>query len=151
MFDIGDDDLDSLDTVPGSDPDEESDSTRRRLRKLADLADELRGSHDTKLAGAVTLVQQLLDDGYQPIVFCRFIDTAEYVAEHLKRRLKGPVDVIAVTGRVPSRERERRVAELSEASQRVLVATDCLSEGNKPSGGIHSCPPLRPPVEPHAP
>ena len=129
VFDIGDDDLDSIDTVPGSDPDEESDSIRRRLRKLSDLADKLRGSHDTKLAGAVALVQQLLDDGYQPIVFCRFIDTAEYVAEHLKRRLKGDVDVMAVTGRVPSRERERRVAELSEASQRVLVATDCLSEG----------------------
>ena len=97
--------------------------------KLADMADELRGAHDTKLAGAITLVQQLLDGGHQPIVFCRFINTAEYIAEHLTKGLTGNVMVSAVTGRVPSSERERRVAELAEAPQRVLVATDCLSEG----------------------
>ncbi len=129
VFDIGDDELDWADTVPGSDPDEESDSTRRRLRKLAQSADELHGASDSKLIGAIDIVQRLLDDGHQPIVFCRFIDTAEYVADHLQKRLKGEATVMAVTGRVPPSERERRVAHLAEASRRVLVATDCLSEG----------------------
>lgn len=129
VFDIGDDGLDVNDTIPGSDPDEETDSTRRRLRKMAQMADELRGEHDAKLSGALVLVQQLLDDGYQPIVFCRFIETAEYVAEELRNRLAGNVAIAAVTGRVPSAERERRVADLGEAPKRVLVATDCLSEG----------------------
>ena len=129
VFDIGDDDLDNSDTVPGSDPDEESDSTRRRLRRLAQLAEDLRGKHDSKLDGATSIVQQLLDDGHQPIVFCRFIETAEYVAEQLDKRLKGQVEVVAVTGRIPAGERERRVSDLGTASQRVLVATDCLSEG----------------------
>ena len=129
VFDIGDDDFDSADTVPGSDPDEESDSTRKRLRKLADLADSLRGKSDAKMVGATTLIQQLLDDGHQPIVFCRFIETAYYVAEHLDQRLKGNVTVEAVTGRIPANERERRVNDLGQADKRVLVATDCLSEG----------------------
>jgi hypothetical protein len=129
VFDIGDDDLDSSDTVPGSDPDEESDWTRRRLRELAKLAESLRGKHDTKLDGATSIVQQFLDDGHQPIVFCRFIETTEYLAEQLKKRLRGEVEVMAITGRLPAAERERRVAELATAARRVLVATDCLSEG----------------------
>ncbi|MCZ7534447.1 MAG: helicase-related protein [Acidimicrobiia bacterium] len=129
IFDIGDDDLETNDTIPGSDPDEDTDSTRRRLRKMAQMADELRGDHDSKLSGALVLVQQLLNDGHQPIVFCRFIETAEYVAEELRQRLTGNIAVTAVTGRVPSAERERRVADLGEAPKRVLVATDCLSEG----------------------
>jgi superfamily II DNA or RNA helicase len=129
VLDIGDDDLDAADTVPGSDPDEESESVRRRLRRLAQMADELRGQPDTKLAGAISLVSQLLADGHQPIVFCRFINTAEYVAEHLRHGLKDDTAMAAVTGRVPAAERELRVAELMEAPRRVLVATDCLSEG----------------------
>lgn len=129
VFDIHDDDSDTIDTVPGSDPDEESDSTRARLRRLAKEADALRGAKDSKLLGAVGIVQQLLDDGHHPIVFCRFIETAEYVAKELSERLNGKPTAIAVTGRIPSAEREKRVEELSEASKRVLVATDCLSEG----------------------
>jgi hypothetical protein len=37
--------------------------------------------------------------------------------------------VSAVTGLLPPEEREARVLELGQATQRVLVATDCLSEG----------------------
>ena len=66
-------------------------------------------------------------------MFCRFIDTAHYVAEHLAAALgtkKRPVDVTAVTGELPPAERERRIRELAELDgAHVLVATDCLSEG----------------------
>jgi hypothetical protein len=75
----------------------------------------------------------LLADGYDPIVFCRFIDTATYVADHLNTALAGakqPVHVASVTGQLPPAERERRIAELTDRDGRhVLVATDCLSEG----------------------
>ena len=43
----------------------------------------LAGEHDPKLQAAIKLVDELLADGHNPIVFCRFIPTAEYVAEHL--------------------------------------------------------------------
>jgi hypothetical protein len=35
------------------------------------------------LQGAIPLVKALLAAGFQPIVFCRFVDTAEYVAAQL--------------------------------------------------------------------
>ena len=64
-------------------------------------------------------------------MFCRFIDTAEYVAERLRVRMprKDRPQVAAVTGRLHPTEREARIAELAEHPRRVLVATDCLSEG----------------------
>ena len=62
-------------------------------------------------------------------MFCRFIATAHYVARHLREKLRG-VTVDAVTGEMPPEEREERVAEIGTAEgARVLVATDCLSEG----------------------
>ena len=75
------------------------------------------------------MVKQLLKEGYQPILFCRFIATAEYVAEELRKALPNAVEVAAVTGTLPPAEREQRVRQLGEHPQRVLVATDCLSEG----------------------
>ena len=63
-------------------------------------------------------------------MFCRFIDTAEYVAEQLTASLGKNVTVRAVTGTLPPAERIARIEELAAApGQHVLVATDCLSEG----------------------
>ncbi|MFO7684277.1 MAG: C-terminal helicase domain-containing protein, partial [Chloroflexota bacterium] len=66
---------------------------------------------------------------YQPILFCRFIPTAEYLAEQLRLALPNKVEVTAVTGKLPPAERQNRVEQLGQHEQRVLVATDCLSEG----------------------
>jgi superfamily II DNA or RNA helicase len=132
VLDLEDDDGgEAADAVPGSDPGAEGDdqSERRRLLDLARQADALRGDRDQKLAQGARLIQALLDDGFHPIVFCRFIHTAEYVAEHLRAALKGNVEVAAVTGQLPPAERELRVATLATARRRVLVCTDCLSEG----------------------
>src|SRR5207237_4619480 len=72
-----------------------------------------------------------------PIVYCRFIPTAQYVAEELNRRLVGhwkDFRAVAVTGASGGDEERRAlIADLIEAEpktqHRVLVATDCLSEG----------------------
>ena len=96
---------------------------------MAREAEALHGDKDTKLQKAITLIKGLIKDGYQPIVFCRFIPTAEYVAEALRKALPKGVEVAAVTGLLPPDEREARVLELGQATQHVLVATDCLSEG----------------------
>jgi hypothetical protein len=71
----------------------------------------------------------LLNDGYNPIVFCRFIPTADYVADHLTKSLGSDIAVESVTGVLPPAEREARVNDLGRSPKRVLVATDCLSEG----------------------
>ena len=126
------DDAGSPDAAPGADPssDDAPDSReKRRLRALAERADQLGGSLDAKLAHATRLVRQLLAEGYNPIVFCRFIPTADYLAGCLRESLGKNVAIDAVTGLLPPDEREARVEELGLAARRVLVATDCLSEG----------------------
>lgn len=133
VLDLMDNDSsEGADLVPGSDIEEESDGeqkNRRRLLEMAREAEALKGAKDEKLQKAVELVKSLVKDGYQPIVFCRFIPTAEYVAGALRERLPKSVQVDAVTGLLPPVERENRILQLSEAPQRVLVCTDCLSEG----------------------
>lgn len=154
VLDTADDEtLESLDATPGAEtleppgadavkgaelaePDSAAGSAlseRRRLLALARQATDLAGPKlDRKLATLVDELKSLLADGYEPIVFCRFIDTAEYVAEHLARPrvLGAEVNVAAVTGRLPPELREERIAELAaRAGRHVLVATDCLSEG----------------------
>ena len=126
-------DLDDIeeapDVVPGSDTGEGDTALARRLREMARRADELRGDDDAKVVTAARIVRGLLDDGFQVIVFCRFIETAEYVAEEFRRRLGRRVEVEPVTGLLPPAERDARVRALGGHDRRVLVATDCLSEG----------------------
>ncbi len=108
------------------------DSERRRLRDFARQAGALRGDQDAKLVVTAEKVAELLAAGYHPIVYCRYIATAEYVTAELKRRLQPrwpDVHLIAVTGALSEDERQMRVAELAQSPARVLVATDCLSEG----------------------
>ncbi len=133
VLDLMDDEsAEGVDLVPGSDTgDEDTDAqkNRRRLLEMAREADALAGLNDTKLQQAIMLVEKMLKDGYKPIVFCRFIPTAEYVATELRARLPKDVEVAAVTGTLPPDEREARVLQLAQSPRHVLVATDCLSEG----------------------
>jgi superfamily II DNA or RNA helicase len=103
---------------------------RRRLRELARLAERIQGANeDTKLKRAMEVVQRLVEKGFHPILWCRYIATAEYVAQHLRERFSEDVQVICVTGRMGDEEREAKIAEIDTDRPRVLVATDCLSEG----------------------
>ncbi len=110
-----------------------ADSERRKLRELTRLAEALlRPGEDTKLEGLTHLVGDLLAEGYHPIVWCRYVATAEYVAENLRERLaeKHPTaQVVCITGRQADEERRARIEEIATDRPRVLVATDCLSEG----------------------
>ena len=120
------------DLIPGSDPGGEDPSSKRNRRLLLQMAREaeaLYGAKDAKLQRAIPLVKDFIKDGFHPILFCRFIPTADYVAEALRDALPGDTVVTAVTGILPPAEREARVLQLTEHPKRVLVCTDCLSEG----------------------
>ena len=127
------DSAEAIDVTPGSetteDQEDENTKTRRRLLELAKIADSLKGEKDTKFQKLVDLVKSLLKEAFNPIVFCRFIETADYVAESLRDRLSKDVEVASVTGTLPPTEREQRVLSMGKSEQRVLVCTDCLSEG----------------------
>ncbi|MEU7628629.1 DEAD/DEAH box helicase [Nocardia sp. NPDC049220] len=124
--------LDGVDVAPGAEVDAVSDG----LALLAERAMALEGpTTDLKLKALIKHVKGLISDGYHPIVFCRYIPTAEYVAEHLTDKLGRKAVVRAVTGTLSPQQRIERIEELAEQAavghvlHRVLVATDCLSEG----------------------
>src|SRR5690606_8165580 len=73
-------------------------------------------------------VGALLDAGFSPIVYCHFIATAKYVAERLRRKFDD-AHIECITGEMPNEQREMVVAEIPLDRRRILVATDCLSEG----------------------
>ena len=124
------DDVVTLDFSPGSDTENGAESTRRKLLEFARRAEALSADTDHKLQGAIREIKALLKDGFQPVVFCRFVDTADYVARQLREALPAKVRVESVTGLLPPAEREARIAALvAESGEYVLVCTDCLSEG----------------------
>lgn len=101
------------------------------LRAFAARAERLQGvAADPKLAGLVRELELLLADGFQPVVFCRYIATADYLARELGARFAGQgVTVRAVTSERTPEERQAAVEDLAREERRILVATDCLSEG----------------------
>lgn len=101
------------------------------LLKLVERAEKLRGpKNDPKLEELITQLQPILKNGFLPVVFCRYIATAHYVADHLKNAFgKQGYEIISVTGELTPDERHDKVEGLKESSKRILIATDCLSEG----------------------
>ena len=133
VLDLDDESIEGADVAPGANPtpadEAPAESTSRRLRDLARAAEALSGRDDAKLAKGIAIVKELIETGSQPIVFCRFIATAEYVADALRKALPADVTVEAITGLLAADDRKARVDALREHPKRVLVATDCLSEG----------------------
>ena len=131
VMDVTDDAGDEAsDIIPGADAEAEGESPlRRRLLGFAREARKLHGDEDKKLTTLVPKLRKLLDEGFRPIVFCRFIPTAEYVAAELRQRLK-KVDVLCITSQLAPEERAARIDAIADPDEpRVLVCTDCLSEG----------------------
>lgn len=124
------DDTVALDFSPGSETENGGDSTRRKLLEFARRAEAISPEADHKLQQAIREIKALLKDGFQPVVFCRFVDTADYMAKQLRDAVPAKVRVESVTGLLPPAEREKRIAALvGEPGEFVLVCTDCLSEG----------------------
>lgn len=122
----GGEDLDSADDVePGAAVTEDL----ARLEALVDRARALRSNNDPKLKALSKQLKPMLEEGYNPVVFCRYIATAEYLADQLKSTFKDR-NVIYVTGNLTPAERQEKVEALKDSDKPpLMVATDCLSEG----------------------
>lgn len=128
VFDEDEGLLDQGDVEPGTaSPSAEE---RGELAKLISMAESLdsRRAEDPKVARLLKVLKGLLQEGAKPVIFCRFIATAEALGEEI-RRAWPKADVAVVTGRLPPEERRARVDQLDSSESRILVATDCLSEG----------------------
>ncbi|HEM7803029.1 DEAD/DEAH box helicase [Burkholderia cenocepacia] len=101
------------------------------LRALIAKAERLVASfdNDPKLRVLTSWVTNLTKEkGARPVIFCRFINTAEAVGAALQAVFKKH-KVEVITGRLTPEERRLRVEALEDYPDRILVATDCLSEG----------------------
>lgn len=128
------DDLHGNDLEPAGQLDETHTALQdaARLQALIAEAQRLCGKGgDPKLAALIAHMEGLVKDGYAPVVFCRYVASAHYVAAELKKHFpKVLVDV--VTGELSPEERRAKVEGMEEGEGtqgRILVATDCLSEG----------------------
>lgn len=119
----------SADALPDDDVEPPAAAEDGALAVLIALAEDLASqAGDPKLKLLTDHVAELVKDGFSPVVFCRYIATAHYLGQHLAQRFKDTT-VAVVTGELTADERKEEVELLGDAQQRILVATDCLSEG----------------------
>jgi superfamily II DNA or RNA helicase len=98
------------------------------LHTLIKQAELLVKAPDPKLDQIISVLRPLIAEAAHPIVFCRFIATAEHVATGLRKAFP-KARIEAVTGLLTPEDRRARVESMADSEQRILVATDCLSEG----------------------
>ena len=130
VFDEEDGLIDDGDLEPATAIEEEAKD--EDLAKLITLAEALEADfvRDPKIKTLIKTLKPLLaEGGANPVIFCRFIATAKAVGAILAKTFKKSHEVIVVTGELTAEERKARVEESESAESRILVATDCLSEG----------------------
>jgi superfamily II DNA or RNA helicase len=119
----------AADALSDDDVEPPAGSENAALSSLIEQAESLAGqTGDPKLKVLTEHIAKLLADGFSPVIFCRYIATAHYLGKHLTEKFKDTT-ISIVTGELTSAERKERVDELGDSERRVLVATDCLSEG----------------------
>ncbi len=128
IYDEDGDDEDAVDIEPDA-----VFETDPALLDFVDRAERLIGESDPKLEALVGALTPLLKQGANPVVFCRFLATAEHVRNGLRKAFP-KLRIESVTGVLTPDERRARVdgmvpEEDEKEAQRILVATDCLSEG----------------------
>lgn len=110
-----------------------SDHQRRQMKTLAERLESLGNiRQDGKLFAASIVLEEWIEKGFNPVVFCRYIETAVYLGENLGPAMRGKfpkIDVQVVTSEDPDEIRRDRIGKMSGDKPRVLIATDCLSEG----------------------
>ena len=114
---------------------ERNDWTNHQRQQLRTFALQLEGlanlKDDQKLASAELILEDWLTKGFNPVVFCRYIATANYVGEKLGPVLKksSPSWIAGHHQRTAGRTAQTAHRGNGKSPLRVLVATDCLSEG----------------------
>ena len=109
------------------------------IKEAQDLIDNSSNAQckDFKFEALIKRIDELLEHDFRPIVFCRYIATAEYLFEKLQtkyKKYKGKeICLKCVTGNLPPDERKECIENLEIAYDDgkipILIATDCLSEG----------------------
>lgn len=128
VFDAEDGLLDESDIEPATalENREEVDALQRLIGSAQVL--ETKREADPKVRKLLGEIKDILQKGAKPVIFCRFIATATMLGEVL-RKAWPKAEIAVVTGTLTPDERRERVDALEPYENRILVATDCLSEG----------------------
>ena len=115
---------------------ENNDWSKYQRRQLKQFAERLQTFSnpvdDDKLNQASIVIKKWLKEGFNPVVFCRYIATAKYLGEHLGKMLQEsyPKMVLnVITSEDPDEIRKQNILAMENHSPKVLIATECLSEG----------------------
>lgn len=111
-----------------------NDSESKRLLGYAKKMEGLYGiEHDQKAKEALIQIKAYIERGYNPIVFCRYIHTANYLGSIFKDALKGKnfksLHIEVITSELNDELRREKIDVMNKSERRLLIATDCLSEG----------------------
>jgi hypothetical protein len=112
VFDDDADEADAIDVEPASGLDDAG-----PLADLVRQAEKLTAAPDPKLEATIKELKPLLAGGANPVVFCRFIATADHVGAELRKAFP-KLRIEAVTGALTSEERRARVEDMASAEQR---------------------------------
>ena len=104
-----------------------------QLKDFAERLTKLEGfKSDQKVDTAHLISEDWLSNGYNPVIFCRYIATANYLGKILKpvltKKFKG-LDIQVITSEDPDEIRKERIDAMATSKKRLLICTDCLSEG----------------------
>jgi len=106
---------------------------QNELKEIADLSEKIekiRGvEKDQKAKTAVKIIKDWISEGFYPIIFCKYIATAKYLGNILNENLPKKIDVKVITSEQGDEQRKESIELMGKSEKRVLVATDCLSEG----------------------
>lgn len=101
-----------------------------RIKILCDKAENLLGlTYDWKANEAIEIVKKWLKEGHNPIIFCKYIATANYLGQLIKKSLSDKIDVQIITSELADEQRREKINLMENSEKRVMIATDCLSEG----------------------
>ena len=110
-----------------------TDHQRRQLRSFSERLETFAGTNDDqKLYAASIVLEDWISSGFNPVVFCRYIPTANYLGEYMPLLLAAKIphlDLQVVTSEDPDDLRKQRIEGMAGDRPRILIATDCLSEG----------------------
>ena len=115
---------------------EKTDWSTSENKQLANLAAQIHNLHgleyDKKAVRAQEIVSSWIKEGFNVVIYCRFIATANYLGEVLKpslQKIHSDINIQVVTSEDPDEVRKSRIDDMESSKHRVLIATDCLSEG----------------------
>jgi len=111
-----------------------NDSESKRLLGYAKRMEGLYGiENDQKAKEALLQIKTYIERGYDPIIFCRYIQTANYLGTIFEEALKSKhfknLHIAVITSKDDDELRRAKIDIMNKSERRLLIATDCLSEG----------------------